>query len=590
MTAIKDLAASHTISYNGISFGPLVRYRLRGTPQYDQARRAVMYVSYVLSVTSWEYADTEGELSSDLLEKRQKLLENGGTLNIADIGFGDTATNGSHGEVVWGPHPISATFTPLGGGVCWQLTWECEFKVSECNGSAGVTNGAYKPFLMFNYQVAYSNSNRGFTTRHITGAVSFPQDGRTYEVKDWPLCYRDRIKIPVPGGYERMQNVWQENAAQNELAFTIIDKQLEHDPYPPGIDRAEVEFTVTSQQALANVNYGFSIAASVETLPGWPKHHAALVVFQIVYDKIAQLERGLYPAAIIPSTISIKHGIFGRRSSFSFTYNIAGAPANSIFQPGIIYQHDAKFGYEQWVSTKGPTGVSLRDLWSNRGQTDLMSYPEDIVNLCNAHRSVTIDYAVSRVELSPGYVPPLPSSYFTCGNVTEQNSWLAYEPVTQLFRTNNLRVSKRDAYLLELPKGGQSPQAALSSSSTSNGSPYVDPGDTVSRVGAPEQLFVFKGKGVRIKYPVSVPRLKAIEGVELDEVDFGQESVRGPSLYGGCAVWYGRWIQVYRPRKYLSGEVLAIPHPKVELASDIGRTISLIGSAVGGNRGGTAAR
>lgn len=570
MTAIKDAARGYTLSYGGVDFGPLCRYRLTGTPEYDPAKRSVVFVRYRLSVTSYEYATTPGELGTNMRTRRRLLMEPGARLAIADIGWGDTNTKTSHAEMVWGPRPLRADFTPLGGGVCWQLDWECEFCVSECSATDGKIRST-RPFIMFNYEAIYSNDDQGFTTRQISGVVTIPQlRDSTKTLKDIPIAHRDSVIIAVPYGYRRVQSEWRENIAQNQLSFTLRDVQINHDPFPPGIADADIEFAVSSDQAMANVNYGFSISGTLETLPGWPKEHAATTIYQIVTSKLSALQGMLYNASFVPQSIEMRYGIFRRRSNFRFTFLIAGAPRNSIFQTGVLYsptgnQFQFASAYNAWINgaEKGP---SLSTLWGNRGQTNLQTVPESIVDVCDPRYFVYLGNNLGAPVQPPGYVNQrLPADFFNCDSIREENSWLAYEPVVQLLRTNNLRVNKRDVFQPELAWTGKAPLDSLRSSSTVAGDPYKDVGDKVTRNGAPEQLLIFKGKGIRIKFPVSVPKLRSIEGVVLDEVNHGQESVRGPSI-GNCPTWYGRFIWVYRPRSYLSGEAVSSPTPKIEFA------------------------
>src|SRR3990167_5084054 len=115
MTAIKDLAAEHDIEYNGFQFGPLCRYTIQGTPEYDPAGRTIIYVKYVLTVTSWQYAASEDALSPTQLDLRERLMTARGQLKIEDIGWGDTDTHSTYSPIAWGPKPVSFDFQPLGG-------------------------------------------------------------------------------------------------------------------------------------------------------------------------------------------------------------------------------------------------------------------------------------------------------------------------------------------------------------------------------------------------------------------------------------------------------------------------------------------
>lgn len=564
-TAIKDADFGFTLTYNGFQFGPLVRYSLRGQPEYDPARRTVIYVRYVLSVTSWQYANTENALSADMLEAREKLMTSGGRLTIEDIGWGDTTTGQTHPEIAWGPMPLGATFTPLGGGLCWQLEWQCEFKVSECASPGSTSGTGGKPFLVFNYDVDYSHDELGFTTRSITGLLQIPQDRRGRAVADVPLNYRRSVRVPVPPGYKRVRSTWRENSSQNTLSFSLVDQQLQHEPFPVGIAAADVEFSVGSQMAITNAVLQFRVAGSLETLPGWPKALAALKFFQIVYARLLVLQNVIgQGSAVIPQTIQMSHSPFGRASRFAMTYQVTTKIGTAIFNPNLLYAALPDSNYAAWVDSQWQNR-SLRGLWDNGGQTDLRTSPADIVDLCDPTRGVQLTSAGGLYPLNGGAPSLLPSAYFSCPNVSPSNSWLAYEPTAQLVRHDGIYLAKRDS-VPTVTLSGYSPDQSLSAAQPAGMGAYVDPGDTLTRAGAPEQLLIFKGKAVRIRYPVEAPRLRAIEGVELDLLQHGSESTRGPSAFG-CPTFYGRWIHIYRPRAYLRSEVLTMPHPQIELAN-----------------------
>ena len=437
---------------------------------------------------------------------------------------------------------------------------------------------------MLNYDVSYAHDELGFTTRTINGMLRIPQHGRTSKVFDTPENYRDKIRIPMPRGYKSGGISTRVNAAQNELHFSVIHKQLDHEPYPAGLSKCNVTFSTHGRAGEKGGGvlpfWTFMVQGDMETIPGFPKSWAALRFYQIAFARASLVYRALTagysraqkPVMLIVSADAV-HQPYVRSSNFRMSWGISGAVNGQLFRPAVLYNPlpPDQSNYDAWVNTPY-NAASLQRLWTAGGQTGLRTLAPDIVDLCTPTYSATLNSAANGYPL--GAAPDgFPSDFFGCQNVAPENSWLAYEPVAQLHRTENVEVNKHDvdaaiANLRSMLANGPSPQQSYGQTSTSSGQPYNASDDTTSRVGLPEQRLVFKGKAVRVHYPVSIPVIRSIEGVQLTLLHNVQESTPFAQLYGGCSLYSGRWIQVYRPDKYLSGKVLSMPHPNIQVVNE----------------------
>ncbi len=590
-SAIKDLAAQD-VSYNGVEFGQLTSFHIRAAPEYDRARRTTVNTLYTLSVRSIQYSPyvdggvqrTESALGNQMLTVRQKLLEAGKPLIIRGIGFGDTATNGqgrgtapSEGptpqleglpDIVWGPQPREAKFQPLGGGVCYQLDWVCDFRLNECTTRSAVSSTGRRPLMAFNYDVTYSNDEWGFTTRMISGTAMIPQPRSGRVVTNVPLDYRDSILVSVPRGYRRIRNEWGQNAAQNELTFLIVDEQLKTEAPPTGIAKAEVDVSLSARSDKGGVfpAWILTVAGTMETLPGFPKSWAAARFFAIVASYVRTMKYQLGPqVAVLPVALDMRFGAFGRASQFNAAFYIPAVAKRNPYFIGsqVLYSPLPDASYDQWVgSTYGFN--TLRDLWSSGGQSKLTTPRSDIVDLCASERFVEIPGAAKLFPLSGGFPDSGPAGYYSGADITPQNSYIAYAPEMTLERDDRKVVNKRDVTTTITLPTPTDPKASMLSPSTSYPK-YQNTDDKVTACGVPEQTLCFAGRAVRVGYEVSIPQISAINGVKLDWLGGSTDNVRGPSMIEGVPMYYGSWEHYYRPQGFLRGDSLSMPHPHFDV-------------------------
>ena len=566
-TAIKDLAAQD-VSYNGVRFGQLTSFHIRATPEYDRARRATIDTLYTLSVRSIQYAGIESSLGSQMLQVRRKLLEAGKQLVINGIGFGNTDTKGTLPDIVWGPQPREAKFQPLGGGIIYQLDWVCDFRVAECATRSAVSSTGKRPLMAFNYDVSFSNDECGFTTRTIQGTAMIPQPRQGNAVVDVPLDYRSAVIIRVPLGYRRVHNEWRQNAAQNELSFTVVDEQLKTEAPPMGMAKAEVEVALSARSDKGGIfpSWVLTISGTLETLPGFPKSWAAARFFAIVYSYVSAMKRQLGRASVIlPAALDMRFGAFGRASQFNTAFFIPTAAKQDPYFIGskVLYSPLPDSNYANWRASR--VGFrTLEDLWTYGGQSKPLPPRTDIIDLCDPVQSVDVSGPANLYPLSGGFPDPGPAGYYKGADITPQNSYVAYAPEMTLERDDRKTVNKRDATInITKPFGGD-PKASMLQPQ-SNYPPYSVTDDKVTACGAPEQTLCFSGRAVRVGYPLAIPQIPAINGVKLDWLGGGTDSIRGPSLIAGVPMYYGSWEHYYRPQGYISADSLAMPHPHLDV-------------------------
>ncbi len=248
------LPTAAVVSYNGVTFNSLVRSNISGEPQYDDAGRTVIYVTYTLEVdgyiTPGAYGGGAGVTSTDMVNIRAALQRPGGALVITGTGFGDLSVNFNTAphDVEWGPKPRLLSWNPIGSASACLVKWRCEFRVPEC------ASASYFGILSWNYSFAIDIDNRGLTTRTIRGHVALPNAKRA--VNDPYLrnyqnidALKERLRPSLPQGFKRKQS-FVEAPDRSKLEFTFTDEEIPGpNAYPPGISdiNAKVTVRVTAQ-------------------------------------------------------------------------------------------------------------------------------------------------------------------------------------------------------------------------------------------------------------------------------------------------------------------------------------------------------
>jgi hypothetical protein len=536
MTAIKDAALGGTLVYNGFAFGgdgsTPPTYRLRGSPVYDEAGRAVTHVRYQLEVTTIVYGESEEGCAARMSEVRQRLSRPGRKLEITGLGLGDTVVEreASHPDVVWGAKPRVLALEPVGGTLAWQLHWECEFNVAEPSPAAARAEA----WLAFNCETTYALDGDGFTTRTFRGYVHIAatrDKGGDPTARRTADAVRDRLRIAVPAGFRRAKNQWTESADRSRIDFLVVDEELPGDPYPPGIVAADVDYAVETPSLGAGQPLA-SVSGWMETAPGAPRSLAATRLLAIAQDKLQRLQLAAGPAGhvVLPGRISLKHKLFTRRTWLAIDFHLAGCLPNLLTTSGM-WEPVPGSDYRSWRT-------SVEHLWSARGGAGLNANPADaaIVDI--------LDNPTTRLTVGAGGTarPPAaehPVLPFLAPIVTPAVSWLEYEIRLRAARRESASVHTLAREVTFSPLGQGEQQGV--------GPPFKVHGGAgrVREVhGEPIQQVRLEGTALRLKFPPPIPFLTSVGGQPVRERQRVEERSQAAS-FCGVPAFRAKWSITY---------------------------------------------
>jgi len=380
MTAIARAAAGVSqITYNGITFGDIddtpkktfhlfpPTYRIAARNVYADDNRTIQHVSYTLTVVSGMFdLDTSGNIGGqDGIEfVKKKLSQAGKQLVIVGLGFGekvidDNRESKRNTDVMWGVKPQTVDFQPIGGTRFWQITWVCEFNISECTQS-----NLDRHWLAFTYDVGYSNDFEGYTTRVITGkiVVAGLKNGIKAGAKTNVDRVRDQITINIPLDYKRTSNEWRIGREKNIIEFSIVDEQLDADAPPTGL--TEYDFNVeVSNNGIGFGNFSLNMSASGKVERGQNRALVANFFFLHVlsetskFRKLAQKEKG--QGIILPTGVTISHRKGSRETRCSAQFTMVTC-LRDLMAKGNIWTPLLGTNYQKWSTSMGK-------LWGNRG-------------------------------------------------------------------------------------------------------------------------------------------------------------------------------------------------------------------------------
>ena len=127
-----------TLSYNGCIFSPLFESNIFGTVIKDNAKRAVKFMEYVLTVDGYvTMAAGNTSIAPTMANLRLLLTAQAGELTYKGRGF-DLSVNAAKAssflsaarDVAWGPVPELIEFQPLGGGLSAKVKTTTELSTA----------------------------------------------------------------------------------------------------------------------------------------------------------------------------------------------------------------------------------------------------------------------------------------------------------------------------------------------------------------------------------------------------------------------------------------------------------------------------
>lgn len=283
------LPATHTISYNGYVFNSSARTRLTGRPLYDRSGRVVVAVVYTINVTWLVYELSPGAgCATPMAAARFYLNQPGKALVYNDNGFGNLSVNtndeNEETDLVWGPKPGEVEAVPIGNKACWQLSWSCDFCISEC-ATINLNSIDTLPVMGFSFNVNYAIDERGLTTRTYNGYVQVPTTRNKLETAD---DRREDIQIPVPIGFKRLSQQYQLDDAKTTLTFAVVDQEIMAEALPWGCISASGSHSVQNNGPHNLTNWTGRISAKYTVLPTKSRSYAWEAFWKLCADRINQ--------------------------------------------------------------------------------------------------------------------------------------------------------------------------------------------------------------------------------------------------------------------------------------------------------------
>lgn len=554
---LSDAAAGWgTISYNGYTFPGLRNFKLSSREEYDKAGRVVMFTRYTLII---HFFVTDADLAAHetaMINLRARLSVPGQVLSMTDLGIGDLIINGPNAtnrDVEWGPKPIGCEFTQV-GGITTEVTWTCEFAIKFAT-SEGFSNGATpSPIAAFNFSVDWSFDDAAVCTRTISGFIKISQtrnNGGT-TVGSSADTYRNRINVLIPAGMRRGPRRFSLSEDKNQLDFSITDIQLEAESPPVDCLNANLDYEIESIPP-GFAKFMATLSGSIEVPVGVPSVRAAQAFVRVMIAKIAALKAATAKeGAVIPMRIRLGRTLGTRTSRFGAAWLVTGC-LDDLLKNGGLWAPIPGETYQAWAQSMVAAGV-----WSNRGPLNLIynTASDAIVDLGTSSQIPTYND-------NGGSVPNEESgSHVFKVDVTEKNSWLAYENTIEAFRDSQDVVHQFSADVSEVVKQGEA--TGITDAGVEMTIDVVKSTKSVTQTqGAPIDYIIMRGKAMRISYKPTVPRLISIgtPPVPVVEMKVRTDGPKAIACFFGATVYTVRWAILYRLKDGYITKIPTMPNP-----------------------------
>lgn len=584
MAAIVNTAlAGFTVDYNGIQFGGSdatyksypPNYHFTADEVWDDSRRAVVSIKCRLLISCVFLEDSYTQMSANMRAIRTALQQPGRVLKLSGLGSGFDwinpalqARDGDMKDIGGGPRPLPLQMNPIGGQLAWELIWGIEFEVSNCYSGSGFGGFDSLAFTSFNFSTTWRNDFEGYSSRVIQGKVSIPfvrSAASPKTVLHIAEETRGNIFISVPVGFKRAESVWHESVDKHSLEFTIVDEQLQGDPYPAGITQADGSFSINTGSSEGNTfcKVLATLQASFKTAYNQPKNLAGQVFIGMMLAKQAEIQtamNGLHTAnpttvplgQILPLHFAIQNGKFdsARLTQASVSW-ILIQDFNSILSASNIFAPVGGQDYTTWRT-------SMSALYGNRGTSVYGSLASEavIIDLCDNVQSKTIG-VTSDSSNNPANVTFDP---ITCPSVPDNGGWIHFDLEIQVLRQE--RSSRHVKAASYVPVLGTIDYPYDQQPNTGNGVliKIGGPGysqsasdQTVTEYhGYPVFLIGLKFSGVRFKHTPQIPRIQSVGGMIVRE--YGDQLLPSPKHVMdsfGCPVWSVSGYRVYSVPGYV---------------------------------------
>lgn len=554
-----NLTALGTLRYNTYEFGPTAQVvKFQSTPEYDEAGRAVIYLTHTLTVKDRLAVLPGSTLDTIIAETRKQLMEPGGALLYQNRGGGNFEINsGPQKDVKYGPHPRDFDYRILGRGIAAEITWTVETCVPFCLDDAATR---YEFAIMaLNYTVEYSIDALGYTTRTIAGYVEIPATRRSVSDRTLPDhvdLYYERVIPDVPPGFRRTAHPRTISQDKRRMDFTHVDEEMPPQILPVGVTEAEATHNARAS-GKGFVSWQGTIRGTYTMSRTIPKARALEAFLRMAIERIKETRTLAIGSAVIPTGFDAEEDIYGRRAasfSLSYFYNV-GDPNNlpqAIDVPrmvtlglsaGNLWRPVSGTDWQLWSASLAET------VFHPRGNAKLRGFTSDdvILNLCDPN-PVPVNSG-SELRTVPGPLQPILDAFPA---PDPQTSWMRYEPDVQVFVKANTAVLK--TLPLSQLSGGPVlttvPDASQVGANINpfriaqmSGQPFYSTPDVVQQRATPSLRVRLSGYAVRAGFFIQPPAIDNVGGVQVipDGGRFTQKTLFNfgiPVQFASWEVWY----------------------------------------------------
>lgn len=529
-----------TVSYNDYAFRGAFHATIDDQFVYDDSGRVVMYVKHRLVVRAIIVTDDAGEdqtTDTAMATIRDKLSRAGKRLIFAQKGFGlsiDTEANGK-GDVIFGPKPQVISWIPIGSSNACQVTWQCEFHLSECQPAA------IGGILGVSYEISAEVNHDGITTRTISGSIhmsnGWAKDKTLAASPDYVI--QRAIRANPIRNFRR--NVSRHiSADKTRVGFTITDTEINSPtPFPLMIREIDGRHAASWNRA-APAKFHNSLSLSMTVDPRKSLYHAWLVARDILKRRTANaLSASSHDkkAKALIDSVEISEGLFssGRSISFHFTWRIIGCIHEFIKDSGLFVSCvDDEHTWAKWQYSIG--------FGDDFGSADwkLEKTDDKAVDLCAGKQQSS----AALIEIN-------------------NDTWLRREDAGESIGIANeypdpqysyLKFRSKTRYLARAPYAVhqvlQDPEQSISGETSlySKVAPYFGAYggiDTIIQLASRRKHFVlFYGEAERAGYPIPKPKLEEYGGQKTTEVDVHFE--HGYKMNAlGVPIYSAKWGILY---------------------------------------------
>jgi hypothetical protein len=366
-------------SYNGYTFNAsTATLGIECRPVLDPARRTVAAVAHVITLRTYLFDDGSGTTDAQMADLRRTLTTQGAALVYENKGFGSFSVNtgGAVKDVAWGPVVEVLGWKPVGNNKACEVTWQCEVTIPECS------QARYAFAIMeFNFSVAFSTDQSGYTTRTYSGHLRIPQTRTpgSRKFNDSADGYFEQINPDIPAGFRRTARSRTLSEDKCTLRFQITDVEMSPDVPPEGVVEVAAEHEHHNLNPGNFSKWGGSLSATYELARGVPKQAALRYFMALAKERLLDVRQDPNDI-LIPLFLSMKNPeLYGKRAasftlSYSFTSTTPRILARGLWLPPSDGDHT------RWVQSLTVNNGPL----SLRGNAQMRFDPSSdaIVDLC----------------------------------------------------------------------------------------------------------------------------------------------------------------------------------------------------------------